>query len=511
MHSCGSLQPGMPCQAQVPAAFVAHLLLLTACLPSCLAFACSQVDLLLDVLQEMRPLAAFTGEEQPQHGQQQARQMLLALLDQLLAPGIDAEQGGQQQALDTPGSRQAFLQLVAGLCGVGHTQTTRAAAAASGAAAGAASRGEPLLSPAAVLQHVVAPALERQRGAVAAGEAGADLLLLPLQVAEALLDAATRQQEQQLLDPLLRGLLDLDSRRVDSSPAALLASLDTFELAASLLQRTSSSAGGGAGSDAGAYFQEQLLGPAAAEPQQPVQQLRRRMVRLLAALLPCCTAEEAREILHVVLPTAIQAVLLRQPALAAAGPSAPAGILAGAHAAAVEAACRAAKTLALHPEQAPIAGEQTGVEEASAAATAQPSALRQVAVERVLQHLTQHCVRLASGAQAAAVAAAGEARALGLRCFRELCQLASVVQPAGFDTATLQAGLLRLAQQLLPRQPGSGVAAGAAATTVEGQLQAEEVERQLSAAAGALPAGRLRDLVRLGIQQQVQQQEAHAA
>jgi hypothetical protein len=500
----------MPCQAQVPAAFVAHLLLLTGCLPSRLAFACSQVDLLLDVLQEMRPLAAFTGEEQPQHGQQQARQMLLALLDQLLAPGIDAEQGGQQQALDTPGSRQAFLQLVAGLCGVGHTQTTRAAAAASGAAAGAASRGEPLLSPAAVLQHVVAPALERQRGVVAAGEAGADLLLLPLQVAEALLDAATRQQEQQLLDPLLRGLLDLDSRRVDSSPAALLASLDTFELAASLLQRTSSSAGGGAGSDAGAYFQQQLLGPAAAEPQQPVQQLRRRMVRLLAALLPCCTAEEAREILHVVLPTAIQAVLLRQPALAAAGPAAPAGILAGAHAAAVEAACRAAKTLA-HPEQAPIAGEQTGVEEASAAATAQPSALRQVAVERVLQHLTQHCVRLASGAHAAAVAAAGEARALGLRCFRELCQLAAVVQPAGFDTATLQAGLLRLAQQLLPCQPVSGVAAGAAATTVEGQLQAEEVERQLSSAAGTLPAGRLRDLVRLGIQQQVQQQEAHAA
>jgi hypothetical protein len=469
------------------------------------------VDLLLDVLQEMRPLAAYTGEEQPQHGQQQPRQMLLTLLARLLAPGIDAEQGEQQQALDTPGSKQAFLQLVAGLCGVGHTQTIRAAAAASGPAAGAASKGEPLLSPAAVLQHVVAPALERQRGALAAGEVAADLLLLPLQLAEALLDAATRQQEQQLLEPLLRGLLDLDSRRVDRSPAALLASLDTFELAASLLQRTSSSAGGGAGSDAGAFFRQQLLGPAAAPPQQPVQQLRRRMVGLLAALLPCCTAEEARQVLHVPLPTVIQSVLLRQPAMAAAGPAAAAGILAGAHAAAVEAACRAAKTLALHPEQAPIAGEQPIVEEAAAAAaTAQPSALRQVAVERVLQHLTQHCVWLASGAQAASMAAA-EAQALGLRCFRELCQLATTVQPAGFDTATLQAGLLRLAQQLLPRQPSSGVAAGAAARTGDGQLQAEEVERQALAAAGALPSGRLRDLVLLGIQQQVQQQEAHAA
>ena len=457
-----------------------------------------QVALLLDVLQEMAPLAAYreAGDAQP---------VLLRLLARVLAPGTV-----QPAVLDTPASQQAFLQLVSGLCG-------REPAAAQGKAAAAGAAGgskEPLLSPAAVLRHAVAPALQ-------AGDA-AEGLLLPLQVAELLIggqeaaasgSAALQQTPLGGVRPVLQALLSLDARRIDRSAAALQASLEAYEQAASILQRCGSDA---PTADAGSYFRRQLQTalpaaahgqPGAPQPQQ-VQQLRQRMVQLLAALLPCLTAAEAAEVLRVALPAAIQTALLP----GAAGPQASGhGILPGVHAAAVEAACRAALALALQPAQAPVAGEEPAAGEVRAAG-APPSALRQVAVERLLQHLTQHCARLATPSPAPSPAAAGgppsaaegpqlqlgpgDAQALGLRCFRELAQLAAAVYPAGYDCAALQAGLLQLARQLA--RPGAQEAPHEAPAAA--LLPAEAVQQQLAAAAALLPEGRLRDVVLLGVE-----------
>lgn len=446
-----------------------------------------QVTLLLDVLHEMAPLAAYRQE-----GDRQL--LLLSLLARLLAPG--------SQLLDTPGSKEAFLQLVAGLCGarpaVAHCKAAAPAVPASK---------EPLLSPAAVLEGVVAPALQSQLPA-----ATADGLQLPLQLAERLLSAAQAPdgaavQPPAALQPLLVGLLDLDARRIDRSPAALEASPDTFELAASILQHASSSSSRSVGS----YFQQHLQAalPAGATTPQQLQQLRRRMLQLLAALLPCLTVSEAAEVLHVALPATIQAALLPPAAKQQGG----GGILPGAHAAAVEAACRAAQTLVLQSGEAPIAGEQLAavveLTAPGAAAGPPPSPLRQVAVERLLQHLTQHCARLATPVPLAAGGQAGalqqhEAQALGLRCFRELCQLAAAVGRAGYDCSTLQAGLLQLAHQLLGRQLAAWAAAEAGTTATPQQqpmLPPPQVQRQLAAAAAELPAGRMRDVVLLGIEQ----------
>ena len=416
-----------------------------------------QVGLLLDVLREMAPLAAYPAPDGD-------RPLLLSLLAHLLS--------GRPAALATPASRAAFLQLAAGLCGAAGGAGARGSAAAAAAAGG----GAPLLTPAALLAHVVAPALEQQ---LLQGPGGAaEQLTLALQLAEALLpaptgDAATAPGGEAAaalapLRPQLSALLDLDARRVDRSAAALEAGPEPYELAAALLQRGGS--GDGAAAAAAAYFSAQLQPAAAAPGAQQLQQLRRRMLPLMAALLPCLTAAEAAEVLQAALPATIQAALTPG---AAGG-----GILPGAHAAAVEAACRAAQALALQPAQAPLAGE------AAATAGEPPSALRQAAVERLGQHLVQHCVRLAAAGPAGGLQLApAEAQALGLRCFRELCGLVVALAPAGLDCATLQAGVLRLAQQLVPAGGGGG---------------GEEVRQALLGAAAALPAD-TRELLALAV------------
>lgn len=491
-----------------------------------------QVDLLLDVLHEMAPLAGY----RPQPHQPP---LLVTLLARLLRPG---ERGRAAAALDTPGSRDAFLQLVAGLCGCRPTATGKAAAAAA-----APGGQQPLLSAAAVLEHVVSPALQLQQreGHVAAqGD-----LLLPLQLTQLLAGtlpaaaaagtpaagaaAAAQQPGQQLagLRPQLQALLDLGSRRIDRTPAALQVSLETFELAAAILQQTgsnSTTADASAEAAAAGYFRQQLQAAgqpgAGAQAQQQVAQLRQRLVQLLAALLPCATAAEAAGLLQAALPGAIQELMLPPAAKQQAGGR----VLPGAHAAAVEAACRAVHALALAPGQAPIEGEEPAeaADAAIAAATAAavaagPSALRQLAVERALQHLTQHCASLAAARATEAAAPAAqlaqqlrlqpaEAQALGLRCVRELCQLVGALQHGGYDCSTLQVGLLQLARQLLAppaaAQPdaSAGVAAAAPGATQQQRQQlasSAQLRQQLEAVAAGLPEGRLRDLLLLGIQQ----------
>lgn len=525
-----------------------------------------QVGLLLDVLHEMHALALFCSPAEEEEGRRppaQAEQpLLLALLARLLTPEDGTSQQQQQQAqslqavstLDTPGSRQALVQLVAGLCGLSpdHGQPAAALRDARG----------PLFSPAAVLQHVVVPAVEwhqgglAQRGAAGSASAAAAAvqgLHLPLQLAQLLLagqpaastagagasrtsasPAAHTEAQQHLapLLPLLRSLLDFEARRVDRSAVALAADSHTFELAASLLRCLDCSAGGYLG--AGAYFLSQLQPLLVAQPSAPaaqqqqqllrqrVQQLRRAMLELLAALLPCCTAAEAREVLHTALPLAIQSALMPGAAPGGGG-SGTSPSLPGAHAAAVEATCRAAQMLALQPSQAPIAGEEAPSSPTAAVAAMapapSPSALRQAAVERLLQHLTQCCARLAAPAEpssaalpapaAAAVAAAGETvplqlgpaerQALGLRCFRELCQLAAALEPAGYDCGVIQTCLLQLAaRQASPE--GSPVDAAARQATPAGLLPAQQVHEQLAAAAQALPQGRMREVVLLAVE-----------
>lgn len=449
------------------------------------------MGLLLDVLHEMAPLAAYRpGPGQPP--------LLLSLLARHLVPGKQ-----HSSMLDTPASRDAFLQLAAGLCG--RLPATRNAVPAAGSKQGA------LLSPADVLQHVVAPALQQE----GAGEASLDFLL-PLQLAQLVLGAAggaapgaggaALQPHLAVLQPLLGGWMDLDRRRIDRSTAALEASSEAYELAASMLGQAGSS-----GCSAGSYLQQQLQAArreqaaSAAEPQQQLQRLRRRMLQLLAALLPCLTTAEAEEVLQATLPAAIQALLLPAAAEQPGG-----AVLPGAHAAAVEAACRAAQALALQPQVAAIAGEELAATAGAGAAQA-PSPLRQAAVERTLQHLTRYCARLAAAPAVSTAATAGgrpeegklalrpaEAQALGLRCFRELCQLAAMVQRAGYDCGTLQAGLVQLVQQLLALRR---VAAADPEAATAQLLPPQQVAEQLAAAAGGLPEGRLRDLVSLGIQQ----------
>ena len=490
-----------------------------------------QVGLLLDVLREMAPLAGY----RPQPGQPQ---LLLTLLAHLLLP---SEPGVAQSAsLDTPASRGAFLQLVAGLCGctpAAHGKPPAPAAAAEAAAGGQ----QPLLSPAAVIEHVVSPALQLQQQADEAADPSQ--LLLPLQLAQLLAGSLVApagggaqpppQQQQQAvhyqanLRQQLEALLELDGRRVDRSAAALQASPETYELAAAILQHAG--ADGSAAGDfpvqaAGAYFRRQLQRAGVPEAGQASQQLmaqqRQHMLRLLAVLLPCLTATEAAEVLQVALPAAIQELLLPPAARQQAGGA----ILPGAHAAAVEAACRAVLALALQPGVAAIAGEQVAADEPGAGSTAAagtPSALRAVAVERAVQHAVQHCVNLASAG--AAVAASGpssqpglqlqpaEAQALGLRCTRELCQLAAALDRAGYDCSTVQVGLLQLVQQLLAPPAAGAVAVEAAAHPAVGAQQAQQaqqqlapqaqVRQQLEAAAASLPEGRLRELLLLGIHQ----------
>ena len=535
----------------------------------------------------MRPLALLTEQE---GGSEAVRgpPLLLALLAQQLG-------GSDAAALGTPGSRDACVQLVGGLCGAAG-QRAQAAAGAAGAAAGAVTgTEEPLLSRADVLQHAVAPALEQCARQQAVAPERLQLLLRLTQVllqggggggATSEAAAAQRQRVSALLQPLLGGLLDLDRRRVDRSAAALTAGAETLELAASTLQQLGGqSLGADAACNAAAYFQQQLQAlqavGAAAPPRQQLLRLRRGMLQLLAALLPCCTAGEGREVLGAALPAAIQAALMPPASTQQPGGSSSSAILPGAHAAAVEAACRAALALALHPEQAPLATEEgtpsskerTASSDAAGGA-APPPPLRRAAVERTLQHLTQHCARLVAAATDRAAwragaarrpAAAGavaeeeeegfflrlgvaEAQALGLRCFRELCQLAAAVQPAGYDCGTLQvrqgvwqmgravmsryarrgqrttgagcrrrsqlacpsvpsplptapvalqAGLLRLAQLL--KAPPNAARAGDEVVQQEPQQQLalRQVSEQLAAAAGALPAGALRDVVLL--------------
>ncbi|PRW58655.1 thiol-disulfide oxidoreductase [Chlorella sorokiniana] len=421
-----------------------------------------QVGLLLDVLQEMAPLAGYRSQPtQPP--------LLLTLLARLLLPSQLGP--ASAAALDTPGSRDAFVQLVAGLCGcrpAAHGKPSAPAAAAAAVAAAAASGQQPLLSPAAVLEHVVSPALRLQQQADGAADPGQ--LLLPLQLAQLLIGSpaavtvgAQQQQQQQqqhaahnlaLLQLQLEALLDLDGRRIDHSAAALQASPETFDLAAAILQQagaSGSAAGDSAATAAGRYFRRQLQHAGRPEPgqqPQPVAQQRQHMVLLLAALLPCLTAAEAAEVLQAALPATIQELLLPPAARQQAG----ATILPGAHAAAVEAACRAVLALALQPGLAAIAGQQGPAAEADLAPTAEarpPSALREVAVERALQHVVQHCVNLAAAGAAPAAGSpaapqpalqlqAAEAQALALRCTRELCQLAAAFQRAGYDCSTAQ-------------------------------------------------------------------------
>lgn len=492
-----------------------------------------QVGLLLDVLREMAPLAGF----RPQPGQPQ---LLLTLLAHLLLP--DEPGAAPPASLDTPASRDAFLQLVAGLCGctpAAHGKPPATAAAAAGAAGGQ----QPLLSPAAVIEHVVSPALQLQQQADETADPGQ--LLLPLQLAQLLAGSlvaptggGVQQQQQQqhavhyqaMLQQQLEALLELEGRRIDRSAAALQASPETFELAAAILQQAG--ADGSAAGDfpvqaAGRYFRRQLqhagVPKAGLSSQQLMAQQRQHMLRLLAVLLPCLTAAEAAEVLQVALPAAIQELLLPPAARQQAGGA----ILPGAHAAAVEAACRAVLALALQPGVAAIAGEQAAADEEGAASTAAagtPSALRAVAVERAVQHAVQHCVNLASAS--AAMAASGpssqpglqlhpaEAQALGLRCTRELCQLAAALDRAGYDCSTVQVGLLHLVQQLLallapPAAGAVAVAAAAGPAVVAQQAQQAQqalaplaqVQQQLEAAAASLPEGRLRELLLLGIHQ----------
>jgi hypothetical protein len=520
----------------------------------CVAAGCVQVNLLLDVLREMQPLAAYCPNQQQQQAGIEPPTVLLRLLAQLLVPGSSSQP--QLAMLDTQGSRQALIQLVGGLCGAVPHGMARPATG-KGAAAGAVSPGGgelPLVSAAAMLRHVVAPALRpkqqhqqqqrhEQYQQQQPQQPKAANMLLPLQLAD-LLVAATGdvtagggEQSDQLaiLLPLLTGLLELEGRRIDRSPAVLQAAgVDTLELAAELAQRLGIESCSCSG--ASRYFTQQLQivhsAAAQAKPAQRLQQLRQGMLRLLAALLPCCTAAEAREVLQAALPAAIQAAMTQAAAPAQeqqhfGGASASASsILPGALAAAVEAACRAVRTLALRPDQAPIAGEQLpassqppeSADAMAAARAAAPSALRQVAVEHMLRHLVLHSVRLAGsesntagpppllppGGSTPLRLTAAEAQALGLRCFKELCQLVAAVQPAGYDCATLQAGLLRLAQQLLhaPAANRCELEQGRVSRTQQpASIALDRVNRQLESAARLLPEGRLREVALLGIEQ----------
>lgn len=470
-----------------------------------------QVGLLLDVLQEMAPLAAYPSQPaQPP--------LLLMLLARLLSP--TEHDTAAPAALDTPGSREAFLQLVAGLCGCRPAAHGKPPGPAAAAAAVMPGGQQALLSPAAVLEHVVSPALRLHQQAGGAADPGQ--LLLPLQLAQLLGGgvaaaagpaAAGAQQAVQhlaLLRPQLEALLDLDGRRIDRSAAALQANPETFELAAAILQQAGSggSAANSSAADAAVrYFRQQLqhAGWPQGGQQQPTAQQRQRMMQLLAALLPCLTPTEAAGLLQAGLPAAIQELLLPPAARQHAG----AAILPGAHAAAVEAACRAVLALALQPGLAAIAGEQVAAAQPAAAVEGAPSAPRAVAVEHALQHVVQHCVNLASAGTAGTVGSLtarpglqlqpAEAQALGLRSTRELCQLAAALQRAGFDCSTVQVGLLQLTRQLL--------APPAAPVAVEAQQQRQQlapqpqVQQQLEAAAAGLPEGRLRDMLVLGIQQ----------
>lgn len=523
-----------------------------------------QVAFLLDVLHEMRGLALFCSPSKEGRGpaDQAEQPLLLAMLAGLLAPEGGTQQQRRRRApvpqpantLNQPGSKQALVQLVAGLCGLGpdHGKPTAALPGTDG---------QPLFSPVAVLQHVVLPALEghqaglAQRGRAVPSAASATAavavqgLHLPLQLAELLVgsgpaassadaggahtaasQAGDREARQLLapLLPLLQGLLDFEARRVDRSSIVLAAGSSTFELAASLLRRLDSGAGRGAG--AGAYFHSQLQpfllprpGLTAAQQQQhlaqqQVQHLRHALLKQLAALLPCCTAADAREVLHIALPTAIQSALMPS-AAPGSGASSGGALLPGAHAAAVEAACRAARVLALQPSNAPLAGEEVPASAPATgapAAAVPPSALRRAAVERVLQHLTQCCARLAAPASPStapptpvAETAAGEAallqlgpaerQALALRCFRELCQLAAALEPAGYDCCTLQACLLQVAASQIGRQEGA-VRAAEHHSPPAGLLPAQHVQEHLAAEAGALPKGRLREVVLLAVE-----------
>ncbi|KAI3433522.1 hypothetical protein D9Q98_003332 [Chlorella vulgaris] len=513
-----------------------------------------QVNLLLDVLREMQPLAAYCPNQQQQQAGIEPPTVLLRLLAQMLVPGSSSQP--QLAMLDTQGSRQALIQLVGGLCGAVPHGMARPATG-KGAAAGAVSPGSgelPLVSAAAMLRHVVAPALRpkqqhqqqqrhEQYQQQQPQQPKAANMLLPLQLADLLVattgdvTAGGGEQSDQLvvLLPLLTGLLELEGRRIDRSPAVLQATgVDTLELAAELAQRLGIESCSCSG--ASRYFTQQLQimhsAAAQAQPAQRLQQLRQGMLRLLAALLPCCTAAEAREVLQAALPAAIQAAMMQAAAPAQehlhfGGASASASsILPGALAAAVEAACRAARTLALRPDQAPIAGEQlpassqppASADAMAAARATAPTVLRQVAVEHMLRHLVLHSVRLAGsesntagpppplppGGSPPLRLTAAEAQALGLRCFKELCQLVAALQAAGYNCATPQAGLLRLAQQLLhaPAANRCELEQGRVTRTQQpASIALDHVKRQLEAAARLLPEGRLREVALLGIEQ----------
>jgi hypothetical protein len=435
----------------------------------------------------MWPLAALRDPRQP-GASNDSDPLLLGMLADLLAPRGAAPQA---PALDTPASQDAFLQLTAGLCGV---PAGKGGSAASAAAPPVAAAVDALLSPAAVVQRVVSPALQ-QHSSQQGEEEEASRLLLPLQLADLLLGGDEGGQLLTQLRPMLGRLLNPAARRVDASPAALQpGALEAAELAAGIAQRVD---GGASWNGVAAYFRRQLEPALHAQPlQQQLLALRKGMLRLLAALLPCCTAGEARQLLLQALPAAVQAAL--RPPVGRASPP-PSAVLPGAHAAAMEAACRAARALGLQPGLAPIAGE-AALSAGAAAAAGPPSALRQVAVERAVQHLTQHSMLLVAAAQpdegnaaqrrpASLQLTPAERLALGLRCFSELSQLAAALQPAGYSCATLQAGLLQLGQQLL-REAG---AHGAPCT-------AQEVREKLAAAAAGLPPGQLRSVVLAAIE-----------
>lgn len=229
----------------------------------------------------------------------------------------------------------------------------------------------------------------------------------------------------------------------------------------------------GSGSEA-AYAQPLLL----ALQQLQLPEARQALAATCAATLPVCTPAEAARVLESGLPLAVLAVVgppgtAVQRGQQQAQQAQPAAL----QAAALEVACRGVHALALQPQVCPIAGEAAAgaaseEEQWDGQRSSGPSALRQVAVERALRHLSAHCRTLTSAAGAAAAGsggrvadalasqreqaepvaapaggweAAGVTAALAVRCFLELSRLAAALQPF-YGCATLQVCLLHLVQ-----------------------------------------------------------------
>eukprot|EP00887_Chlorella_sp_A99_P005652 scaffold1.g5652.t1 len=470
-----------------------------------------QAELLADVLGELAPLLRFPSSGSAGTGMQGsgAPCLLLKLLaSSLVHPLPSAGASG----------REVAASFVVKLC-------ERFGSGASGVAPAASARDQqsPAVKPADVLRHVVVPALRTLRG----GD-----LLGPLQLAAALLlagdgggrlDAGAAGAE---LAALLSSLLDLSRRRTDASARGLDTPLEAYQLAWELLhhcvpQPTIAAAGaaptsalvGGATPplEVGAYLWSRLL---PALQQGGLAALRGAVVAEVGALLPACTQHEAQQVLCITLPALIATALdpgsvpgdaeaAASAATAAAGPQAVA-----LQAAAFEAAVRAVHALALQPDVVCLAGEQDERREGAAGAVASgdgsPSLLRRIAVERTLQHLCWFASRLTAAEHPATTWPAVEGEqgeeeerkqrvALGLRCFRHLCQLTAAVQPH-YEASTLQVCLVHLVQQLLVLAgEGPGTRGGSS-----GQLQQVALAEMWAAARGL--EGSTWDIVRLALE-----------